>query len=53
MGFYLRGEEYSAQIDGFITAIETGNMAHENSFASSYETDRVLEQIAQAARAGS
>jgi predicted dehydrogenase len=53
VGFYLRGEEYSAQIDGFISAIETGNMAHENSFASSYETDRVLEQIAQASKSGS
>ena len=51
MGFYLRGEEYSAQIDGFISAIESGNMAHENSFASSCETDRVLEQISQASKA--
>lgn len=50
--FYLRGEEYSAQIDGFIAAIEAGNMDHENSFASAFETDRVLEQIAQASKAG-
>jgi predicted dehydrogenase len=53
VGFYLRGEEYSAQIDSFIAAIESGDLAHENSFASSAETDRVLEQIAQASRSGS
>jgi predicted dehydrogenase len=53
VGFYLRGEEYSAQIDSFIAAIESGNMAHENSFASALETDRVLEQIAQASKVGS
>ena len=34
VGFYLRGEEYSAQIEAFVEAIRTGNMAHENSFAS-------------------
>jgi predicted dehydrogenase len=53
VAFYLRGEEYSSQIDSFIAAIESGNLAHENSFASSAETDRVLEQIAQASKAGS
>jgi predicted dehydrogenase len=53
VGFYLRGEEYSAQIDAFVRAIEAGNLGHENSFASSAETDRVLEQIAQASRSGS
>ena len=51
--FYLRGEEYSAQIDAFVQAIESGNLAHENSFASAYETDRVLDWIAEADRAGS
>jgi scyllo-inositol 2-dehydrogenase (NADP+) len=53
VGFYLRGEEYSAQIDAFVRAIEAGDLGHENSFASSAETDRVLEQIAQASRSGS
>ena len=52
VGFYLRGEEYSAQIDSFVRAIESGNLGHENSFASSADTDRVLEQIAQASRSG-
>jgi predicted dehydrogenase len=50
--FYLRGEEYSAQIDAFVRAIETGDLAHENSFASACETDRVLDWIAAADRAG-
>jgi len=50
--FYLRGEEYSAQIDAFVRAIEAGDMVHENSFASAYETDRVLDWIAAADRAG-
>ncbi len=53
VAFYLRGEEYSAQIDAFVRAIEAGDFEHENSFASSAETDRVLEQIAQASRSGS
>ncbi len=46
--FYLRGEEYSAQLDAFFEAIRSSDMAHENSFASAYETDRVLELIIQA-----
>jgi len=51
VGFYLRGEEYSAQLEAFTEAIRTGNMAHENSFASAYETDRVVEMILQANKA--
>jgi predicted dehydrogenase len=50
--FYLRGEEYSAQIDAFVRAIEAGDTSNENSFASAYETDRVLDWIAAADRAG-
>ena len=46
--FYLRGEEYSAQLDAFFEAIRNEDLAHENSFASSYETDRVLDMIKQA-----
>ena len=48
VSFYLRGEEYSAQLEAFTEAIRTGNMAHENSFASAYETDRVVDLILQA-----
>ena len=46
--FYLRGEEYSAQLEAFVDAIRTNNMAHENSFASAYETERVVDLILQA-----
>ena len=34
VNFYLRGEEYSAQVDSFIDAVERGSAEHENSFAS-------------------
>jgi predicted dehydrogenase len=48
VSFYLRGEEYSAQLEAFFQAIRSGNLAHENSFASAYETDRVLSLITEA-----
>jgi scyllo-inositol 2-dehydrogenase (NADP+) len=51
VSFYLRGEEYSAQLEAFTEAIRTGNMAHENSFASAFETDRVIDLILQANKA--
>ena len=46
--FYLRGEEYSAQIDAFVDAVERGAPDHENSFESAYETDRVIDLITRA-----
>lgn len=52
VAFYLRGEEYSAQLEAFQEAIRSGDLAHENSFASSWETDRVLDLIARAGRTG-
>lgn len=51
--FYLRGEEYSAQIDAFIGAIRRGDLEHENSFASAYQADRVIDLIIQANQARS
>ena len=45
--FYLRGEEYTAQVAAFLAAIRSGNLEHENSFASAYETDRLLDLIAR------
>lgn len=48
--FYLRGEEYSAQLDAFVDAAERGDAEHENSFASASETDRVVELIQQEAQ---
>lgn len=48
VAFYLRGEEYSAQIDAFVDAIEAGTAVHENSFASAFEADRVIDLIMKA-----
>jgi predicted dehydrogenase len=53
VAFYLRGEEYSAQVDAFVDAAERGVADHENSFASAYETDRAIDRISKAAEAGS
>lgn len=44
--FYLRGEEYSAQIDDFITAVaQKKSGAVENTFRSAAETDRTMAMI--------
>jgi predicted dehydrogenase len=49
VAFYLRGEEFTAQIDAFLAAVEARTAEHENSFASAYETDRVIDQIISSA----
>jgi predicted dehydrogenase len=43
--FYLRGEEYSAQIDYFAKSIEIGRLNGENNFRSALQADRVVEMI--------
>jgi predicted dehydrogenase len=44
--FYLRGEEYSHQIDGFIRAVRDGAArAEENDFRSAAMTDRTIAMI--------
>ena len=43
--FYLRGEEYSAQIDYFIQAVKAGRTDNINSFASALATDRVVQML--------
>lgn len=44
--FYLRGEEYSAQIADFIEAVRDGKReAAENSFRSAAMTDRTIDMI--------
>jgi hypothetical protein len=43
--YYLRGEEYSAQIDHFVTAIEEDRTTTINSFRSALETDRVIARL--------
>lgn len=43
--FYLRGEEYSAQIDYFAKSIEMRRTDGENSFRSALQADRVVAMI--------
>jgi len=49
--FYMRGEEYSAQLDYFVRCIEEKRSENVNSFASAVATDKVMAMIvADAAR---
>jgi scyllo-inositol 2-dehydrogenase (NADP+) len=50
VAYYLRGEEYSSQIDSFTDAVQAPLSHSENSFASAMETDRVIAMIMQVAR---
>ncbi len=51
--FYLRGEEYSAQIDEFVGAIRAGEgAARENDFASATQTDKTMAMIIENAETG-
>lgn len=50
--FYLRGEEYSAQLDHFVRRIEGRETDGLNSFASAAVTDRVLELLTIDAASG-
>ena len=43
--FYLRGEEYSAQIDHFIECIKNKEQVKYNSFEEGLYTDKVIEMI--------
>jgi predicted dehydrogenase len=45
VGFYLRGEEYSAQIDHFVASIHDGRTDGLNGFASAATTDRVIAMM--------
>jgi predicted dehydrogenase len=49
--FYLRGEEYSAQIEYFIQCIKHNDLNNINSFANAYATDYVADLIKQDAAA--
>lgn len=46
--YYLRGEEYSAQIDYFVQSIKLGRFDGENSFRSALETDRLVAMLLDA-----
>ena len=43
--FYLRGEEYSAQIDYFVKAIESRRTDNVNSFRSALQADRLVSML--------
>jgi scyllo-inositol 2-dehydrogenase (NADP+) len=43
--YYLRGEEYSAQVDAFVQRILAGETEGRNSFADALRTDKVLAMI--------
>ncbi len=49
VSFYLRGEEYSAQVDSFVAAVQARDASPLNSFASAYETDWTIDQIMKTA----
>ena len=44
--FYLRGEEYSAQLDYFAQSIKTRRTDGKNTFASALQTDRMVALLA-------
>jgi predicted dehydrogenase len=48
--FYVRGEEYSAELDYFIHCIKSGEHLNINSFAFAAETDQVLAMMLSDAR---
>ena len=51
--FYLRGEEYSGQLDDFILAVQAGKTtADENDFASAAETDKTMAMIIENSETG-
>jgi predicted dehydrogenase len=50
--FYLRGEEYSAQLDHFVRRVQNHELEDTNSFASAAIADRVLELLTIDAEAG-
>jgi predicted dehydrogenase len=45
VNFYLRGEEYSAQIDNFVNCILSKKQTKINSFKQALNTDRVIELL--------
>lgn len=45
VNYYLRGEEYSSQIDNFIACIKDGKQTEYNSFEQGLYTDKVIEMI--------
>lgn len=50
--FYLRGEEYTAQLAHFVERVRVGRTDGENTFASAVETDKLIERMFEDARRG-
>jgi predicted dehydrogenase len=46
VNFYLRGEEYSAQVDYFFKCIQGQITDNKNSFKSALETDKIIARLA-------
>jgi predicted dehydrogenase len=49
--FYLRGEEYSAQLNAFFERVQAGKTSGLNSFESAANTDKVIAAISADAKA--
>lgn len=45
VNFYLRGEEYSAQIDAFVDCVKNKKQPEMNTFEQALYTDKVIEMI--------
>ena len=52
VSFYLRGEEYSAQIDYFIERIKKGILGEINTFEQALYTDKVINKLLEDGRNG-
>lgn len=52
VSYYLRGEEYSAQLEAFGNSVADRSGARENSFVNSAETDATIEMIRSSAESG-
>ena len=46
--FYLRGEEYSSQMDYFVNSIKSGKPNKINNFNSAFHTDKVIAELRNA-----
>lgn len=45
--FYLRGEEYSAQLDAFVRRVHAGESSGQNDFTSASVTDGIIAMISE------
>jgi predicted dehydrogenase len=50
VNFYLRGEEYSAQIDYFVDSVQGKNKSDVNTFESAWKTDKSISIIKNQSR---